>query len=98
MPTVSYATYRGYSIDVHVTPARSHSLGGAYRRFRVSWTVSSAGDESHEVTSFQEKFDFLSEEEAFRYGGKRAHTFIDSILSTPSQRSALGEGNETSWF
>jgi hypothetical protein len=43
-------------------------------------------------------FDFLSEQEAFQYGEKRAHTFIDSILSTPSQRRALGEENETSRF
>lgn len=85
MSTQSYAPYRGCNIEVHVTPARSHALGGIYRRFRVSWKVSSPGIPDRQVASFPEQFDFLSEYEAFRYGENRAHTFIDSILSTPSQ-------------
>ena len=97
MSTVSYASYRDCSIDVHVTPARSHALGGVYRRFRVSWTVSSPGVPEQQVSSFPEKFDFLTEQEAFRYGEKRAHTFIDSMLSSPSQRPE-GEGDETPIF
>lgn len=86
MASQSYAPYRDCSIEVHVTPAKAHAFGGTCRRYRVSWTVSSRGDLNQELASFPEQFDFLSEQEAFRYGENRAHTFIDSILSVPVAR------------
>lgn len=89
MTTQSYAPYRGCQIEVHVTPAKTHVIGGMARRFRVSWTVSSPGQMNRDVASFPEQFNFLSEQEAFRYGENRAHTFIDSILSAPSDGAAI---------
>ena len=96
MSTMSYASYRGCGIDVCVTPARVHAVGGIYRRFRVSWTVTLPTDPDRRLTSLPEKFDFLTEKDAFRYGEKRAHTFIDSVLSTPSQKRMLDEENKVS--
>ncbi|CAD6553985.1 hypothetical protein [Paraburkholderia metrosideri] len=83
MSTQSYAPYRGCQIEVHVTPAKTHVIGGMARRYRVSWTVSSPAHLDQAVASFPEQFNFLSEHEAFRYGENRAHTFIDSILAVP---------------
>ena len=94
MPSQSYAPYRGCSIDVHVTPARSQALGGTHRRFRVSWTVYSLGDPHRKVASVPEQLEFLTEQEAFRYGEKRAHTFIDCMLSRPSPRGKAGASSE----
>ncbi|BFG81352.1 hypothetical protein PTKU46_93860 [Paraburkholderia terrae] len=73
--------------------AKSHALGGACRRFRVSWTVSLSGDTQQKFANFPEQFDFLTEQEALRYGENRAHTFIDSILCTPDQGTALQTRN-----
>ncbi|RZF26475.1 hypothetical protein EVC45_27470 [Paraburkholderia sp. UYCP14C] len=42
-----------------------------------------------ELVSFPEQFDFLTEREAFKYGENRAYTFVDSMLSTPSERRRL---------
>ncbi|WP_082625031.1 hypothetical protein [Paraburkholderia caribensis] len=92
MPFQSYLPYRNCTVDVCVTPAKTYALGGVYRRYRVTWTISSPGRTGNQVVSFPEQFDFLSEQEAFRYGEKRAHTFIDSILSTPSQLHGLSDG------
>lgn len=86
MSTQCYASYRGCKIEVHVTPANSHAFGGICRRYRVSWVISSPDNPHQVLASFPERFDFLTEQEAFRYGEGRAHTFIDSILSTPSRR------------
>ncbi|MBN3760839.1 hypothetical protein [Burkholderia sp. Ac-20365] len=85
MSTPSYRPYRNCTVDVRVTPGRTHALGGAYRRYRVVWTVSSPGRPDGQVVSFPEQFDFLSEQDALRYGEKRAHTFIDSLFSTPQR-------------
>jgi hypothetical protein len=90
MSTQDYASYRGCNIEVHVTLSKSHWLGGKYRRYRVSWAVTFHGDPEQELMSFPEQFDFLTEYEAFKYGESRAHTFIDSILSTPSQKNRMG--------
>ncbi|MGF6265664.1 hypothetical protein OKW49_006657 [Paraburkholderia youngii] len=89
MSIQEYAPYRGCNIEVNVTLSKTHWLGGKYRRYRVSWTVTLPGNPHQEVVSFPEQFDFLTEREAFRYGENRAHTYIDSILSTPSQRRGL---------
>jgi hypothetical protein len=95
MSSQSYVPYRGCSIDVHVTSARSQALGGTHRRYRVSWTVSSAGDPDRRVASFPEQFEFLTAQEAFRYGEKRAHTFIDCMLSRPSPRGNRAQAPST---
>jgi hypothetical protein len=92
MSTQSYAPYRGCRIEVHVMPAKAHVIGGITRRFRVLWTVSSPGDPDREVASFPEQFNFLSEQDAFRYGESRAHTFIDSVLCGSSERPIITGG------
>ncbi|MPW24043.1 hypothetical protein GCT13_47210 [Paraburkholderia sp. CNPSo 3157] len=94
MSTKSYTPYRGCKIEVHVTPAKWHAFGCICRRYRVSWMVSSPGNPDELLASFPEQFDFLTEQEAFRYGEGRAHTFIDSILSTPPQRRIAGNSSE----
>ncbi|MEM5390074.1 hypothetical protein VSR68_42190 [Paraburkholderia phymatum] len=94
MSTKSCASYRGCEIEVLVTPAQWHAFGGICRRYRVSWIVSSPGNPGQVVASFPEQFDFLAEQEAFKYGEGRAHTFIDSILSTPLQRRIAGDSSE----
>ncbi|MBC8747426.1 MULTISPECIES: hypothetical protein [Paraburkholderia] len=91
MSTQYYAPYRGCDVEVHVSLSRSHGLAGKYRRFRVSWTVTMPGFPTRELANLPEQFDFLTEHEAFKYGENRAHTFIDSMLSTPSQRRRLGD-------
>jgi hypothetical protein len=95
MSSQSCAPYRGCHIEVHVTPAKAHVIGGVTRRFRVLWTVSSPGHLNREVASFQEQFNFLSEHEAFRYGENRAHTFIDSVLSVSPDGPAINGAVES---
>ncbi|SDR51842.1 hypothetical protein SAMN05443245_7036 [Paraburkholderia fungorum] len=95
MSTQSYGPYRGCDIEVHVTPAKAHVMGGMTRRFRVSWSVSSPGFPDQEVASFPEQFVFLSEQEAFRYGENRAHTYVDSIVSAPVDRPATNGAVES---
>jgi len=94
MASRSCSPYRGCHIEVNVTPARSHAFGGAYRRYRVSWAVSPPGKQDAESACFPEQFDFLCEQEAFSYGEKRAHTYIDSILSTPTRKRMAGDAPE----
>jgi hypothetical protein len=94
MSSQSYAPYRGYCIEVHVTPARAFMIGGIARRYRVSWTVSSLDHPEQSVASFPEQFDFLSEQEASRYGEKRAHTYIDSMVCVPSGMRASDDRSE----
>ncbi|MBP0588377.1 hypothetical protein J8I87_01330 [Paraburkholderia sp. LEh10] len=94
MSTRPYARYRGCSIEVHVTPAKSRGMGGISRRYRVSWTVSSPDIPHRHLASFPEQFDFLTEQEAFKYGEARAHTFIDSIMLTPSKKRRAGDSSE----
>lgn len=40
MTTNAYASYRGCSVEVHVTTAKARAIGGVCQRYRVSWTVS----------------------------------------------------------
>jgi hypothetical protein len=98
MSSQYYAPYRGCPIEVHVSLSKAHAIGGMYRRFRVSYTISLPAHPERRLVNFPEQFDFLSEQEAFRYGERRAHTFIDSILSTPSlrreQADLIGEPGE----
>lgn len=93
MSSQSYAPYRDCRIEVCVTPAKTHALGGACRRYRVSWTVASPGNPDQEFASFPEQFDFLSEQDAFKYGENRAHTYIDSMLSAPQRRRTAGDSS-----
>lgn len=85
MSTEEYAAYRGCSVEVHVTEAKSRTIHGMYRRYRVSWTVALKDSPDRKITNLPEQFDFLSERHAFKYGEGLAHTYIDSILSTPSK-------------
>jgi|GEM_PF-2491135 len=84
MSSQSYVPYRDCCIEVHVTAAKSHALGGISRRYRVSWSVVLPAQQNREVASFPEQLDFLSEQQAFKYGEKRAHTFIDSVMAAQS--------------
>ncbi|MBB5496739.1 hypothetical protein [Paraburkholderia sp. MM5384-R2] len=79
-------------IEVNVTLSKTHWLGGKYRRYRVSWTVTLPGNPEQELLSFPEQFDFLTEHEAFKYGENRTHTFVDSMLSTPSKAQVPRRG------
>lgn len=74
------ASYRGYSINVQVTLARTLSFHGVGRRYRVSWTVTEPGYPDKRIASFPERVEFMFAHEAFRYAESRAHTFIDCIL------------------
>ena len=93
MSSQSYAPYRYHCIEVHVTPARAFAIGGTARRYRVSWTVSSL-EHPELVASFPEQFDFLSEQEASRYGENRAHTYVDSLVCVPSRTWASDDRSE----
>ncbi|RZF26333.1 hypothetical protein EVC45_28285 [Paraburkholderia sp. UYCP14C] len=48
MSTQEYAPYRGCNIEVHVTLSKTRWLGGKYRRYRVSWTVTFPGNPEQE--------------------------------------------------
>jgi hypothetical protein len=87
----SYAPYRGYGIEVQVTPAKTLSFHGVGHRYRASWTISSPGHLEPDAASFPDCLEFMSEEEALRYGEKRAHTFIDCIISEVPQSRVIGE-------
>ncbi|AUT64874.1 hypothetical protein C2L65_35215 [Paraburkholderia terrae] len=86
MTTNAYTSYRGCSVEVHVTTAKARAIGGVYQRYRVSWTVSLPEFPYNRVASFPEQLDFVTKQEAFRYGQSRAHTFIDSVLCAQSER------------
>ncbi|MFT4063855.1 hypothetical protein [Paraburkholderia sp.] len=94
MSSQSYVPYRDCRIEVHVTSARSRALGGISRRYRVSWSVVLPAQENKEVASFPEQLDFLSEQQAFKYGEKRAHTFIDSVMAAQSATRMAAGGLE----
>ncbi|MCP2091083.1 UNVERIFIED_ORG: hypothetical protein J2Y81_007170 [Paraburkholderia sediminicola] len=75
------ASYRGYSINVQVTSARTLSFHGVGRRYMASWIVTGPGYPGKRIASVPERLEFMSEHEAFRYAENRAHTFIDCVLS-----------------
>jgi hypothetical protein len=77
----TYAPYRGFSIDVQVTTGKTLCLHNVGRRYKVSWTISSSSQPVQKVASFPEQLEFISEQDAFRYAEKRAHTFIDCMHS-----------------
>ncbi|MFM0061380.1 hypothetical protein [Paraburkholderia phytofirmans] len=84
MACQSYAPYRGFGIDVQVTAGKTLCLHNVGRRYRVSWTISSSSYPAQKVASFPEQLEFISEQDAFRYAEKRAHTFVDCMLSENS--------------
>ncbi|TCK88539.1 hypothetical protein B0G74_6767 [Paraburkholderia sp. BL9I2N2] len=90
MSSQAYVPYRGYRIEVHVTPVAKRQIGGVARRYRVSWEVSSLQYPMQRVVSFPEQFDFISEQQAFKYGESRAHTYIDSMECTRTARRQAG--------
>lgn len=48
----TYASYRGYSINVWVTAARTLSLHGVGRRYKVSWNCHGIGAVQREDCKF----------------------------------------------
>ena len=73
----SHAPYRGYGVEVCVTSCKSMSFHGVGRRYRVSWSIFPPDNLSPAAASFPERAEFLHEDEAFRYGENRAHTFVE---------------------
>jgi hypothetical protein len=87
----SYAPYRGFQIDVFVTTGKTLCLHNAGCRYKVSWTINSSDQSAEKVASFPERLEFMSERDAFKYAEKRAHTFIDCMLSRRSDSCFPGE-------
>lgn len=87
MSAQTCAPYRGYRIDVQVTPSQSIAFSGVQRRYTVLWSIFSY-DETAQPASFPETVEFLSRDAAFRYGEKRAHAFVDCTLSCGSNDGA----------
>lgn len=92
MACQSYAPYRGFKIDVQVTTGKTLCLHNVGRRYRVSWAISSSSLPAQKVASFPEQLEFISEQDAFRYAEKRAHTFIDCMHSGNSAIHSLRDG------
>jgi hypothetical protein len=82
------APYRGYGVEVCVTPCKSLSFHGMGCRYRVSWSIFPPDNLSSAIASFPERAEFLHEDEAFRYGKNRAHTFIDCAIYHSSKDSS----------
>jgi hypothetical protein len=91
MSLQTYASYRGYSSNVQVTPARTLSFHGVGRRYKVSSIIIGHGDPGKTIASFLERLDFISEREGFKYGENRAHTFIDCVISRKAGMPSSGE-------
>lgn len=72
---------RGYSIDVEVEANNVVSLSGRELRYSVSWSIISSASGTTPTESFPERLEFLSREEAYLYGERRAHTFIDGCIN-----------------
>jgi hypothetical protein len=85
----SCAPYRGYGIEVCVTPCKSLSFNGMGRRYRVSWSIFQPDRMSPAIASFPEQAEFLHEHEAFRYGESRAHTYIDCTIYDRTQTAPV---------
>ncbi|GAB7522519.1 hypothetical protein PBS_15030 [Paraburkholderia sp. 2C] len=73
--------YRGYAIEVQLSPSRVLSFAGLQRRYAVSWSIYSANDAVAPVANFPERVNFLTDEAAYRYGEDRAHAFIDCLMA-----------------
>ena len=82
------APYREYAVEVCVTVCKSLSFHGMVLRYRVSWSIFPPDNLSPAIASFPEQAEFLHEDEAFRYGENRAHTFIDCAIYHRSKDSS----------
>jgi hypothetical protein len=91
MASHSCAPYRGYGIDIHVSPDTAGTLGSHVAGYVLRWRVSSPGAPNEELVSFAEQYVFISEFDALTFGEARAHTFIDYVASCPSSTSSLPE-------
>jgi hypothetical protein len=60
----------------------------------ASWTVTIPANEQQELAYLPAKFDSLTVKDAFSNGEKRPPTFIDSILSMPSQPFAPADESD----
>jgi hypothetical protein len=77
MQNQSCVPYRGYTIDVRVTPTRSPSLNGQQLRYAVSWVIISADPPASTIANIPENLNFLTPEAAFAYAERQARRFID---------------------
>lgn len=100
MASHSCSPYRGYGIEVLVSPDESGTLGANVVGYALRWRVSPAGAPNDEVVSFAEESVFISEFDAIAYGEGRAHAFIDQLLSLQSskQDAADKQGNTEHTF
>jgi hypothetical protein len=73
--------YRGCTIDVEVQANNVVSLSGREFRYYVAWSIHPSDALAAPTASFPERLDFLTPDEAFSYGERRAHTFIDGCMS-----------------
>jgi hypothetical protein len=80
-----YKPYRGYQIEVRVTPGNSSvAFTGVERRYAVGWFIFSMKSLGASIASFPERIDFVTETDAFRYGEQKAHAFIDGTMNRAS--------------
>jgi hypothetical protein len=82
MNTQSCTPYRGFNVDVNVITSNVISLDGQEVRYSVFWSITSTEPTATSIDSFPEQLGFLSWDSAFSYGERRAHAFIDSLIST----------------
>ena len=82
MNTQSCAPYRGFNVDVHVITSNVISLEGQEVRYSVFWSIVSTEPTATSIDSLPEKLGFLSWDSALSYGERRAHAFIDRLIST----------------
>ncbi|WP_460910924.1 hypothetical protein [Paraburkholderia jirisanensis] len=83
MQNQSCAPYRGYIVDVKVSPSKSASLGGQQLRFAVSWLILSEDHSASLIASLPEQLNFLSHDAAFAYAERQAQRFIDGCYIDP---------------
>lgn len=84
MASQLYKPYRGYKIEVRVTPGNSFSFSGVERRYTVAWSIFSMKSRAAPIASFPERVDFMTETDAFKYGERKARTFIDDTMNRAS--------------
>ncbi|MPW22998.1 hypothetical protein GCT13_41025 [Paraburkholderia sp. CNPSo 3157] len=86
MNTQSCAPYRGFNVDVRVITSNTVSRNGQERRYSVSWSIASTETTASSIDSLPEQFAFLSWDSAFSYGERRAHVFIDGLISISNDK------------
>jgi hypothetical protein len=83
MSSQTSAAYRGYSLDVQVEANNVVSLSGRELRYSVSWSVISPVRGTTPTERFLERLEFLTRDEAYSYGERRARTFVDGCMAAP---------------